>query len=435
MWDGTFEQIGVQRVSDIPELFQHATLHTHFDPPDSQNVCIASTSGGLASLLADLASGRGLNLPAIEGETEQTLLEMEELLTFGLVNNPADIRGYGADILPRIADTLFADDRFDAYLFAIGLSAVDDRAEAVADAMIDVAEAADDPVVYLWTGRKKPQDHTERPLPYERVRQHSPLFYDPERSIDALASFAQFGAVTQTASDRPTRGELISRHASRTGPAVSTGTATWTTATDVLEAYEIDTVETIRVTDAIEAREAAQTLGYPVVLKVDSTHIPHRTDVNGVRVGLTSAGDVELAYKEIIENVNRDCSETKIDGVLIQPQIDGVEGIIGVVTDEVFGPVVSVGPGGTIVEALEDRSLLIPPFTTETARDAIERTILGELLAGHRDSEGGDIDTLAELLVNVGILAYKSNVDELDLNPVFVTEEGCSVVDILLVGE
>ena len=150
------------------DLLSRAAAPTSFDPPASDRVCIASTSGGLASLLADMAADRGLSLPDIEGETERRLLEMEDLLTFGEMHNPADIRGYGAEVLPEIAEILFDDDAFDAYVFAVGPPAVDEAADDIADGLLAVAEAADDPVLFLWTGRKEPAD-LEDPQPYERV--------------------------------------------------------------------------------------------------------------------------------------------------------------------------------------------------------------------------------------------------------------------------
>ncbi|MFB9807189.1 acetate--CoA ligase family protein [Haladaptatus pallidirubidus] len=172
-WQAAFRQTGVQRVPDIPDLLSRASAHANYDPPKGNNIAIASTSGGLASLLADLADERGLNLPDIDGETERTLLDMEELLTFGEFHNPADIRGYGAEVLPEIADALLADDAYDAYVFAIGLSGVDERAANVAADLEGIVERADDPVFVLWTGRKDP-------LTKRRYRR-TPSFDKPSR--------------------------------------------------------------------------------------------------------------------------------------------------------------------------------------------------------------------------------------------------------------
>jgi len=124
---------------------------------------------------------------------------MDDLLTFGELHNPADIRGQGTDVLPEIADVLFADDAFDAYVFAIGLPAVGEDADAIADSLLAIADVADDPVLFLWTGRKEPFE-AGGIQPYERVRQRTPLYYDPGRCMDAVASLV---GAARTPADAP----------------------------------------------------------------------------------------------------------------------------------------------------------------------------------------------------------------------------------------
>ncbi|MFC7007742.1 acetate--CoA ligase family protein [Halalkalicoccus salilacus] len=226
-WDAAFEQSGVERVPDVPDLLGRAAAHATYEPAASPNVCIASTSGGLASLLADMADERDLELPDITGETEEALLGMEDLLTFGELHNPADIRGYGADVLPEIAETLFADGSFDAYLFAIGLPAVDERAEGIADDVLRVAEAADAPTLFLWTGRKDAREGQEPPLPYERVREEIPLYYDPSQAMDALASLVDVGQRRRTLERRAEGDSSEPESATRPDTTLPGGTLTW----------------------------------------------------------------------------------------------------------------------------------------------------------------------------------------------------------------
>jgi acyl-CoA synthetase (NDP forming) len=182
-WEAAFTQTGIERVHDIYDLLSRSRAHAAFDTPTSNRICIASTSGGMASLLADMAEDRDLDVPELGDGTETALLDMEELLTFEEIHNPIDIRGYGADVLPEISDVVFTDDNFDAYVFAIGLSAVDERASDIADDLLSVIDAANAPTFVLWTGRKTP-DTLDDPQPYERVRQVTPLYYDPSRCMD-----------------------------------------------------------------------------------------------------------------------------------------------------------------------------------------------------------------------------------------------------------
>jgi acyl-CoA synthetase (NDP forming) len=431
-WEAAFRQTGVQRVADIPDLLSQASGHAAYDAPDGNRVAIASTSGGLASLLADLADERGLSLPDITGETERTLLDMDELLTFGAFHNPADIRGYGAEVLPDIADTLFADDAFDAYVFAIGLSAVDDRAARVAADLEAIVERADDPVFVLWTGRKVPDDPAETP-PYERLRGSVPVYEDPGRCLDAVASLVDAAADRDRLAARPGRDELAD---GLTTPPVDLPRGrvlTWVESERLLSSFDVPVVETRLVTTPDDAAAAAADLGFPVVLKVDSPALPHRTDVGAVHVGIDSADSARESFDAIMQAARANTPDEDIEGVLVQPMVDdGVEAIVGVSPDEVFGSLVTVGAGGVLVEAVDDATVLVPPFSRADAREAVEATALADLLENRRGGDALSVGGLVDVVVTVGNLAASTDVAELDLNPVLVTEAGPVAVDALV---
>ncbi|USZ69603.1 acetate--CoA ligase family protein [Halorussus salilacus] len=433
-WNGAFAQTGVERVPDIPDLLGRASVHQAFDPPASNRVAIASTSGGLASLLADMAAERGLELPDIDGETERALVEHDDLLTFGEMHNPADIRGYGADVLPDIAEVLFADDSFDAYVFALGLSAVDERADRIVPDVLEVAEGTDDPVVFLWTGRKEPDEPTDG-LPYERVREEIPLFYDPERCMDALASLVDFGEVRDRVSEKPSRSELRSRTRVEEPPELPPGGVLgWSDAESLLDEYGIEPVETRLATDADEAAAIAAEVGFPVAMKVDSPDLPHRTEAGAVETGIDGEAAAREAFERIVGNAREYAPDAAIAGVLVQEQVEGgVEALVGASTDEVFGPLVTVAPGGTLVELLDDRAVRVPPISGDDAREAVEATKLAALLAERRDGPPIPVEPLADLLERVGDLVVENpEVREVDLNPVIVREDGAAVVDVLV---
>ncbi|RLM59317.1 CoA-binding protein [Halobellus sp. Atlit-31R] len=431
-WAAAFDQAGVERVPDIPDLLARASAHAAYDPPAGDRICIASTSGGLASLLADMAADRDLTLPEIAGETERALLEMEELLTYGAVHNPADIRGYGADVLPEIADALLADDAFDAYVFAIGLSAVDDRAETIADDLQTIVERADDPVYVLWTGRKEPGDERDS-LPYERLRQTIPVYEDPSRCLDALASTTSFAATRDRLRDRPSLLERPQHDVS--GTDLPPGQVLpWAEAESVLEEFDVPTVPTRAVSSAAGAAEAAAAFDGPVAIKVDSPALPHRTDADAVRLGIDSPSGARTAYGEVVEAARAHVGDDGIENALVQPMVDGgTEAIVGVAPGDVFESVVTVGPGGVAVEALDESATLVPPFSRADARRAVESTALAELLGERRGAPPLPMEPLVDLVVNVGRLAAAvDSVAELDLNPVVVTEDGPLAVDALL---
>lgn len=428
-WTAAFRQTGVERVEDIPELLHRASAHTKFDPPAGNRICVLSTSGGLASLLADLVSDRGMELPPLSPETEQRLLKRDDLLTFGEMPNPADIRGYGAAILPEIAEEVFADPQFDAYLIAVAFPAVGERAEPIRDNLLEIAAMADKPVIVCWTGRKVPDEPNDGPLPFEQVRQELPLFYDPARAVDALASLVEFGQVREQIKPLEAR-DIEYTPADIKVPADAI--LAWEPAAAMLGAAGIHPVESITVRSATNAVDAANTIGHPVVLKVDDPALPHRTDAGAVRVGLTSADAVEDAYLSITEAASV-ATGTSIDRVLVQPVHTGTEVLIGVTRDEVFGPVVTLGPGGELVELLDEASVLIPPYDRATVESVLDDGILGRLLTGYRGREPADVDALIDLVVRIGdLVTVDDRIAELDLNPVMVDESGVHLVDVLL---
>ena len=431
-WEAAFERAGIERVPDIPDLLHRSRVHTAYDAPAGPNVCIASTSGGLASLLADLAADRDLTLPNIDGETERALLEMDGLLTFGEMHNPADIRGYGAEVLPEIAAPLLEDPAFDAYVFAVGLSAVDERAETIAEDMITIAERADDPVVFLWTGRKAAEPGQESPLPYERVRSAAPLYADPATCMDAVASLVAAGdRPTPTALDRtPTLDEPL--------PSLpSDATLTWDEVTELLAAVDVTPVETAYAETPTAARAHAKRLGGPVVLKVDAAALPHRSDVGAVAVDVPVEA-VPGEFTAVKEAAATAVGADAIDGVLVQRTVDPadkLEILVGVSTDASFGPTLTVAPGGVGVETHgEERAVtLIPPVDATTVKARLSASPLGDLLDGYRGQPAVDTAGLADLVAGIGdlvVAAESPAIAELDLNPVFVGPDGVSIVDL-----
>ena len=425
VWDGTLRQVGAERVPDVPDLVERASVHAAFDPPAGDRVCVASTSGGLATLLADLCEDRGLSLPALADETEQALLDMEDLLTFGEMHNPADIRGYGADVIDEIADLLFADD-YDAYLLAVGLSAVDERASAIADDLIEVVERAETPVVLLWTGRREPGDLPD-PQPYERLRREAPLFADPARAVDALASLVNAAEARERVAAAPE----APAPAADVGLPAGDGLLTWAPASRLLSAHGVETVETRSAASADEAVAAAEAVGYPVVLKVDSADVGHRARVGGVEVGLDGEAAVRRAYEEMRASVAANAPGADVAGVLVQPATDGVEALVGATREDGFGPVVTVGRGGGDVEALGDTAHVLAPATPAEVRAALDRTELAALAEAAGVEEG--LADLAETAARVSeLVAAEGRVAELDLNPVMLDGDGAHPVDVLV---
>ena len=189
---------------------------------------------------------------------------------------------------------------------------------------------------------------------------------------------------------------------------------------------------------ADEAAAAADKMGYPVVLKVESAQITHKSDVGGVALRLTNASDVRTAFSNIQSTVTSRVPNAKIDGVIVQRMAgEGVEMILGIKRDPLFGPVVLCGLGGILVEVLKDIAVGIPPLSREQARDMLSRLRGFQILGGVRGKPPGDVDALCEAIVGISHLAVSlgDQLNGVDINPLIVLPKGQGVVAVDAVVE
>jgi succinyl-CoA synthetase beta subunit len=189
---------------------------------------------------------------------------------------------------------------------------------------------------------------------------------------------------------------------------------------------------------ASEAATAAEKLGYPCVLKVCSVDIPHKTEFGALRLNLTDQKGVQSAYEEMLANVRSKKPDAKIEGVLVQKQIKGIECLLGISRDEQLGPTLVMGLGGVFVEILADVQIRIPPISADEVRRALESLKGAKIFAGARRAPPADIDALAQMAARLSWLAYdyRNEIAELDLNPVVVLPngQGAFAVDALVVA-
>lgn len=434
-WTAAFTQTGVQQVADLPELLNRAAVHTAFDTPASNRVCIVTSSGGYMNMLADMATDRGLELPDLNADTERELLDFD-ILAFDELHNPVDVRGYGMEVLPDIADVVFADDSFDSYVFVNESKAIGEQAERIADNFLAAARRASDPVVILWAGCRKPEQpkHSDYPLPYERVQQEVPVFQDAVPCMNALASLVTFDTDRKRLQNRPSRNELSTEQSVADIGLPNDRILTWNEAATLLKEHDIHPHETRLTKTPSQAVEAAVNFGFPVVLKVDSTDIPHRGDANAVITGITSPEEVRRGFNTIVENVQTQLPDADINGVLVQPEVnEGIEVLVGTAQDRMFGPLLTVGLGGTLVEVFEERTTRIPPISRQDAEDAMAEIKLNDVLATSTDVTETGIEELTTLMTTVSQLVTTiDGIAELDFNPVVVHDRGISIVDILI---
>ncbi len=186
-----------------------------------------------------------------------------------------------------------------------------------------------------------------------------------------------------------------------------------------------------------EAVKFAEEIGYPIVLKIVSPDIIHKSDVGGVVVGLKTAKDVRNAYKQILESIKKHKADAKIVGVLVQEMApSSTEVIVGAIKDPQFGPAVMFGLGGIFVEVLKDVTFSVAPITVDEAREMITEVKAYPLLKGYRNQPPADIEAIVQILLNTSRLVMEhQEIKELDLNPIMVYEKGAKTVDARIILE
>ncbi|MBS7526178.1 acetate--CoA ligase family protein [Fusibacter paucivorans] len=199
----------------------------------------------------------------------------------------------------------------------------------------------------------------------------------------------------------------------------------------VCEAFGIDCPPTKLVTTREACVEAGNQMGYPVVIKIFSKQIIHKSDAGGVIVGIQNAEALSESYDCMMQTVAERCPDAIIEGVVIQKMMSkGIEVVVGALKNEQFGPVIMFGMGGIYIEVFKDVAFRLAPITVDEAKRMIEETKIYELLKGVRGEKASDIDALAAMLVNVGkLIATHDEIREIDFNPIICYPDGCVAVD------
>jgi len=442
--DAAFRRLGVMRLDTLDELMEAAELFVTCPLPEGDGVGLLSLSGGQIGLIADLAEDLGLEFPVFSEEARETLEAI--LPPFSAVANPLDAWGSGAleETYPACVDVVAREDA--VHVLAVSRGTPEGVAEREVEQSLAVAEAAVEaagsgkPVVLFSNLCAGFEPRVRGVLEKGGV----PYLQGTRETLRALQAFTGYAAFQRL------RGQ--EEPAERGSVSVSPSTlAGWrerlrgvegslseVEARRLLADYGIPGPAERVASSAEGAMEAGRAIGYPVVLKILSADIQHKTEIGGVRVGLADDAAVRAAFEEVTRAARERHPEADIEGVLIQEMVggDAVEVIVGVLRDADFGPVVVFGSGGVLVELFEDSSLRLPPLSRREAREMIDETEAARLLAGFRGKPAADVEALVDTLVRVSQLAVdlEGQIAALDINPLLVLPNGQGVraVDALL---
>ncbi|MBL8117848.1 MAG: bifunctional acetate--CoA ligase family protein/GNAT family N-acetyltransferase [Anaerolineae bacterium] len=436
--DSAFRRAGILRVDSIADVFYTVEALAKQPRPRGNRLTILTNAGGPGVLATDELITGGGELAEITPET------IDKLSTFLPAawshSNPVDILGdAGPDKYAKALEIAAQDANSDGLLVILTPQAMTDPT-ATAEMLKPYAQIEGKPVLASWMGGEVVEEG-ERilnranipTLPYPDVAAR--LFNYMWRytgNLRALYETPLLPPASAEEADNRAHVDQMIREARQAGRTILTETES----KQILAAYDIPTIPMHIAATEDDAVKAADTLGYPVVLKLHSETITHKTDVGGVKLNLANADAVRAAYNAIYQSVSEKASVADFLGVSVQPMVklDGYELIIGASPDPQFGPVLLFGMGGTLVEVFKDRALALPPLTTTLARRMMERTTIYTALKGVRGKPPVDLVGLEQLMVRFSQLVTEQRwIKEIDINPLIASPERLLALDARVV--
>lgn len=436
--DAAFRRVGVLRVNTIGELFDSAEGLAKQPRPRGPRLAIVTNAGGPGALATDMLVTSGGQLSALKPET---LAALDQLLPPAWSHgNPVDVLGAAdADLYARAIEIVLRDDNADGVLVVLTPQAMTDIGGTAAR-LARLAESSPKPLLASWMGGAA-LDAARATLNAARI----PTYDYPDAAARAFALMWRYSDHLRLLYERPSLPQIDgsapenrrkAEHVVATVRKTGRTLLTEVESKRVLAAYGIPTVETLVARHSEEAVQHAETLGFPVVLKVFSETITHKTDVGGVHLNLANPTAVRHAWRAIKESVSARVGAEQFLGVTVQPMIpsDGIELIIGSSIDPQFGPVLLFGAGGQLVEIMQDRALGFPPLTATLARRLMERTRIFQALSGVRGRNAVDLGALTQLLVSFShLVAEQRWIAEVDVNPLLASSQRLLALDARIV--
>lgn len=431
-YNAAFRQSGVIRAQSIEAMFDYGLAFAYQQLPAGDSIAIITNAGGPGVLATDACETLGMTIASFTPETIETLRSC--LPAAANVYNPVDVLGDAVPELYRYAiEAVICDDNVSGIIVLASPQAMTDM-ERIAEIIVDASRKSSKPILVSLMGGAQALKG-EKILSAGRV----PNYPFPERAartMRAMIDYAKITARTRTYPpdcdvDRRAVQEILDdeRKQGNKRPGVE--------CMSLLERYGIPVAESIMAPTRGQAVEAASRIGYPVVMKVVSADISHKTDVGGVRTGIMDAKEAGIVYDSMMHQIHRYMPGARIAGVLIQKMLEGGrEVIIGMNRDPQFGPMIMFGLGGISVEVLKDVTFRIAPLTEKDVDEMIKEIRAYPMLLGIRGEKPSDIDAIKESLLRFSKLCTDfPEIVEIDINPMLVFEKGCVAVDIRLTLE
>ncbi|MFJ1568864.1 acetate--CoA ligase family protein [Streptomyces erythrochromogenes] len=425
--DAAMRQFGVIRVDGLDELQDTAALLARARRPKADGVVVYSISGGTGAHFSDLATEAGLTLPTLPQAKQDELHQW--IPPYLNVANPVDNGGHpvGDWRGRKIIDAILADPSVGVLICPI-TGPFPPMSDKLAQDLVDAAEQTDKLICVIWGSPVGTEDaYRTTLLGSSRVA----TFRTFGNCITAVRAYlghhrftARYRSPFEDAPRTPSPSYRKAQALMRPGQQLSEHAAK-----QLLRAYGIRVPREQLVTSAAAAVRAAGLVGYPVVMKASGPQLGHKTELGLVKIGLTSASQIRDAYRELTDIARYE--NVPLDGILVCQMVErGVEMVVGVTQDDLFGPTVTVGLGGVLVEVLHDAAVRVPPFGEDQARAMLTELRGHALLEGVRGAPPADVDALVEVILRIQRMAleFGDELSELDINPLMVLPRGQGAV-------
>ncbi len=430
-FNAAFKQTGIIRADGVEDLFETAMAFNSGKLPAGNNLLIVTNAGGPGIIAADTAEKNAVNLPQLSRETVDQLMSV--LPKNASLYNPVDIIGDAtSERYEAVLDRVINDPLIDGILVILTPQAVI-NVEDTAKVVIDASHKTDKPLITSFMGEERVRSSVEM-LKAASLSQYS----YPEPAVRAFRKLSDQALwikkemeiplaidTDRDAADRIMQNALRNRQYQFAED----------DAREILSKYGFAFPEKYLARTADEAASSASRIGFPVVLKISSPDILHKTDIGGVRLGVASRREAREAFSGITANARRFMPSAFIKGVTVYETVPaGKEVILGVTYDRTFGHMVMFGLGGIYVEVLKDVSFRIVPVSLSDAHAMIGEIRTVQLLKGARGERPADIDAIAESIVRLSRLVSDfPRIQELDINPLVVYEKGAKAVDARII--
>ena len=419
-YQAAFRKTGIIEAESNRELLNYGRSLAYQPLPKGDNIAIITNAGGPGVITTDEVAQKGMSLAQFSEQTKEKL--EEQMPPESTPHNPLDVIGdAGHERYEHALDSIIKDDQVDSIIVILTPQA-NTEIKKTAKAIVEKEKTTDKPIMTCFIGEKdveKGQKILER--------NEIPEFEDPVSAVKSLRAMNKYREYKEKElSDFEIELEKQQKNKKKE-------IKTFSDAKNLLKNYKFQNTLSDIVETPKEAKDAASRIGYPIVLKVDSPDIHHKSDIGAIKTGIKNRENAANQFHNVIDNVYHEKPEAHINGVVVQEQVDGMEIALGMKRDPQFGPMIMVGLGGIYIEALHDITFGIAPISKPEAKQMIEELESSELFKGVR-GEKSSLEKIEKAIVNLGKLAMENtDIKEIDLNPLILTEEELMVTDIEII--